>query len=91
MSNSFATPWIIACQAPLSMGFLRQEELEGTRFLLQGLLLNPGTKLCLLHWQANSFPLNRLESPQIDVFNFKCLRVFQLIISFFAQAGLKYL
>ena len=25
MSNSFATPWTIACQPPLSMGFSRQE------------------------------------------------------------------
>ena len=25
MFNSFATPWTIACQAPLSMGFPRQE------------------------------------------------------------------
>ena len=25
MSNSFTTPWAIACQAPLSMGFPRQE------------------------------------------------------------------
>ena len=23
--NSFATPWAISCQAPLSMGFSRQE------------------------------------------------------------------
>ena len=25
MSNSFATSWTVACQAPLSMGFPRQE------------------------------------------------------------------
>ena len=25
MSDSFVTPWTIACQAPLSMGFPRQE------------------------------------------------------------------
>ena len=25
MSNSFATPWTVAHQAPLSMGFSRQE------------------------------------------------------------------
>ena len=28
MSDSFATPWPIARQAPLSMGFLRQEYME---------------------------------------------------------------
>ena len=25
MSYSFVTPWTVACQVPLSMGFLRQE------------------------------------------------------------------
>ena len=25
MSGHFATPWTVACQAPLSMGFSRQE------------------------------------------------------------------
>ena len=25
MSESFSTPWTVACQAPLSMGFPRQE------------------------------------------------------------------
>ena len=25
MNDSFATPWTVACQAPLSMGFPRQE------------------------------------------------------------------
>ena len=32
MSNSFLTPWAIACQAPLSMGFPRQEYLSGLPF-----------------------------------------------------------
>ena len=27
MSNSFATPWTVACQAPLSMGFPKQERI----------------------------------------------------------------
>ena len=29
VSNSLVTPWIIACQAPLSMGFSRQEYRSG--------------------------------------------------------------
>ena len=28
MSNSFLTPWIAACQAPLSMGFFQARMLE---------------------------------------------------------------
>ena len=35
VSDSFATPWTIACQAPLSMGFPRPEYWSGLPFLLQ--------------------------------------------------------
>ena len=31
MSNSFSMPWTIVCQAPLSMGFLKQEYWSGNR------------------------------------------------------------
>ena len=32
MSNSLATPWTVACQAFLSMGFPRQEHWSGLPF-----------------------------------------------------------
>ena len=32
----FATPWTVACQAPLSMGFFRQEHWSGLPFLPPG-------------------------------------------------------
>ena len=38
----FATPWTVAHQAPLSMGFSRQEYRLGCYALLQGLLPDPG-------------------------------------------------
>ena len=40
----FVTPWTTACQAPLSMGFPRQEYWSGLSFPSSGNLLNPGTK-----------------------------------------------
>ena len=40
----FATPWTVAHQAPLSMGFQRQEYRSGLPFLSPGDLLNPGIK-----------------------------------------------
>ena len=58
----FATPWTIACQAPLSMGFSRQEYWSGLPFP-PGDLPYLGVKPCLLHWQADSLPLNHLGSP----------------------------
>ena len=36
---TFATPWTIACQAPLSMGIPRQEYWNSLHFLLQGIFL----------------------------------------------------
>ena len=35
VSDSFAIPWIVAHQAPLSMGFSRQKYWNGLLFLLQ--------------------------------------------------------
>ena len=44
----FATPWPAAHQAPLSMGFSRQEYWSRLPFLTPGDLLNPGTELMSL-------------------------------------------
>ena len=38
----FATPWTVAYQAPLSMGFSRQEYWSGLPFPSPGDLPNPG-------------------------------------------------
>ena len=40
--QQFATPWTAACQAPLSMGFSRQEYWSGLPFPPPGDLPNPG-------------------------------------------------
>ena len=45
MSNSFATPWVVACQAPLSMGFPRQESWGGLSFPSPRDLPDPRIKL----------------------------------------------
>ena len=42
MSSSFATPWTVACQAPLSLGFCRQEYWNGLPFSSPGGLPQPG-------------------------------------------------
>ena len=50
-----ATLWTVAHQAPLSMGFSRQEYWSGLCAFLQGNLPDLGIKpylLHLLHWQA---------------------------------------
>ena len=40
----FATPWTVACQAPLCMEFCRQECWNGLPFSSQGDLHNPAIK-----------------------------------------------
>ena len=50
MSDSFATPWAITHQAPLSIGFSRQEYWSGLPFLLQGIFLTEELNPCLLLW-----------------------------------------
>ena len=58
----FVTPGTIACQAPLSMGFSRQELWSGLRALLQVVFPTQGSNpylylLSFLHWQGSSLPL----------------------------------
>ena len=64
----FVTLWTVALQAPLSMGFSRQE-------FWSGLPYPPGDLpdrrsnlrlLCLLHWQADSLPLAPPRKPQLS-------------------------
>jgi len=62
-----ATPWTVACQAPLAMGFSRQEYWSGLPFPPSGDLPNPGIEpesLCLLHWQVGSLLLAPPGKPK---------------------------
>ena len=52
----FATPWTVACQAPLSMGFSRQEYWSGLPFPSSGALLNPGIEPGSPAWWADALP-----------------------------------
>ena len=63
VSDSFTTLWTVAHQAPLSMGFPRQEHCSGVPCPPPGDLSNPGIDLHLLHWQVPSLPLSPQE-PQ---------------------------
>ena len=63
MSESFATPWTIAHQTPLSMRFPRQEYWSGLPFPSPGDLSNLGIKPVFPAWQADSLPLSHHASP----------------------------
>ena len=60
----FAIPWTAAGQAPLSMGFPRQEYWNGCHFLVQGIFPTQGLNLGLLPWQGDSLPLTHQGSPR---------------------------
>ena len=59
------TPWTVAYQAPLPMGFPKQESWSGLLFPTAGIFLTQGLNLCLLcllRWQAGSLSLHHLEA-----------------------------
>ena len=63
MSDSFVTPWTIALQDPLSMGFPRQEYWSGLPFPSPEDLLDPGIELMSPALQADSLPFEPQGSP----------------------------
>ena len=70
MSDSFVTPWTVAHQAPLCMGFPRQEYRSGLPFPSSGDLPSSGIKPespCLLHWQVDSLPLGPLRKILVSM------------------------
>ena len=59
----FATPWTVACQAPLSMGFPRQENWSGLPCPPPGDVPDPGIKPMSPGLQVDSLPLSHQGSP----------------------------
>ena len=57
----FVTPWTVAHQAPLSVGFSRQEYWSGLSFPVPADLPNPGIKPLLPALQADSLPAELLD------------------------------
>ena len=63
------TPRTVVCQAPLSMGFSRQEYWVGSHFFLQGVFLTQGSNPGLLHWQADSLHWATRKVSQVLTFS----------------------
>ena len=58
-----AIPWTVACQAPLSMRFSRQEDWSGLLFSYPGDLPDPGIEPQSPTLQADSFPTELQGKP----------------------------
>ena len=67
VSDSFATPRTITHQAPLSMGFPRQNTGVHCHFLLQGIFLTQGSTLDLLNFRWILYGLRHQGSPSATV------------------------
>ena len=73
MSYPLVTPWAVACQFPLSVGFSRHEYCSRLHFLLQGIFLiqvsNPWLP-CLLYCRWILYPLSHQGSLSLlyDIF-----------------------
>ena len=68
LSDSFVTAWTVACQAPLSMAFPRQEYWRGLLFPSHGDLPDPGIELMSPvspELQADSLPQSLWGSPPL--------------------------
>ena len=64
----FGTPWTVARQAPLSMGFSNQEYWSGLPFPSPGDLPDLGIKSTSPALQEDSVPLSRLGSQVALIF-----------------------
>ena len=58
----FATPWTVACQAPLSMRFSSKNTGVDCHFLLQGIFPTQGSNLGPLHCRQTLYPLSHQGS-----------------------------
>ena len=64
---TLATPWTAACQAPLSMGFSRQEYCSGLPFPSPGDLPDPGIEPGSPALQADSLLTELQGKPHVNL------------------------
>ena len=75
MSYSFASPWTVALQAPLSRGFPRQEYWSGLPFPSLQNFPRQGIEPTSPAWQVESLPLSHLGSPWGSLITLKFIKV----------------
>ena len=63
----FATPWTVAYQAPLSIGFSRQEYCSGLPFPSPGDLPNPGIEPGSLALEADALTSEPPGKPKVKI------------------------
>ena len=74
---TFATSGTVACQAPLSMGFSRQEYWSGLPFPSPEIFPDQGSNPHLLHWQMGFFTTEPPGKPKYWLFCINCQLVWR--------------
>ena len=67
MSDSLVTPWTVSCQAPLSVGFTRQECWHGSSFPSPEYLPDHGIELASTALAARFFTTEPPGKPQFHL------------------------
>ena len=67
LSNSFATSWSVACQAPLSLRFPRQEYWSGLPFPTSGDFPGAGIKPTSPAWRVDLYHWASREAPTFKI------------------------
>ena len=78
------TPWAVACQAPLSIGFSRQEYWSGLLYLPPGDLPNPGVNTCNCTFIKTHGIHNSKTEPQCKLWTLgdnECVTTGSLIVT----------
>ena len=92
MSDSFETPWTIACQAPLSLGLSRQEYWSGLPFPLPWDLPNPGIEPASLVSPVLAGGFSTTESPgKPQMYSIRRILFPPLSLSTYYNSNYKYL
>ena len=82
-----AISWPVAHQAPLSMGFSKQEYWSGLPCLLQGIFPTQGSKLCLLQLLHCRWILYRWATRKAHMCAYTHIHKGRFIISFMSLIG----
>ena len=73
MSDSFVNPWTVACQAPPSIRFSRQEYWTGFPCPPAGDLPDPGTEPVSPALAGRFFATEPSGKPQLEILELTCI------------------
>ena len=81
-----ATPWTVAYQAPLSMGFSRKNTRAGYHFLLQRIFPTQGSNPSLPHWRRTLIHLTIMYRYYVYYVYLLCIHLYMsLFFSVFSH------